>query len=359
MLAARQNNTPFNRCPYCVNRRLQSAESGVPASPPLPVSHSVGFEKNYGFTLLRQDLVDAGGCQDEKTLGHIALQALRGLAFLHSSNLIHRDIKPANVLLNRRGELKIADFGLARTLGEGSDEARNDSEGRRGLPALWPTEQTSRDRRCPLSEEVDHDRCRAANPAAPVAPVADGGDDGGDDGDGDKEVKHSHVAGRSQKESGPDRTGQLLAPVLPSEEPGDGERGFADSKARRETCRPPVEARKTSPVSTSEAEADAGRGGADAPRSLHRARTFVGTVTYMSPERINGDEYSYSSDVWSLGMMLLTTALGKLPYGTGKGYWGVLHCVRWGSEIVDSSESVFVAAYHSREHFFVWPTTPV
>ncbi|CAN0475795.1 unnamed protein product, partial [Ectocarpus sp. 8 AP-2014] len=65
------------------------------------------------------------------------------------------------------------------------------------------------------------------------------------------------------------------------------------------------------------------------PRQLlHRARTFVGTTTYMSPERINGDEYSYSADVWSLGMMMLTTALGRLPFETNKGYWGVLHCIR-------------------------------
>lgn len=63
-------------------------------------------------------------------------------------------------------------------------------------------------------------------------------------------------------------------------------------------------------------------------RRLHRAHTFVGTVTYMSPERLNGDEYSYSSDVWSLGMMLLTTALGRLPFETNNTYWDVLHCIR-------------------------------
>ncbi|CAM9437057.1 unnamed protein product, partial [Laminaria digitata] len=134
-----------------------------------------------------QDLVDKGGCQDEGTLAHMSLQTLRGLAFVHACKLIHRDIKPANVLLNTKGELKIADFGLARTLA-GTGEA--------------------------------------------------------------------------------------------------------------------------------------------AVKSLHRAHTFVGTVTYMSPERINGDSYSFSSDVWSMGMMLLTTALGKLPLETKNGYWGVLHSIR-------------------------------
>lgn len=42
--------------------------------------------------------------------------------------------------------------------------------------------------------------------------------------------------------------------------------------------------------------------------------TFVGTVIYMSPERINGKKYSYSSDLWSLGLMLIELATGKYPY---------------------------------------------
>lgn len=46
-------------------------------------------------------------------------QLLEGVQYLHSKNIIHRDIKTANVLINNRGELKIADFGLARPLQEG------------------------------------------------------------------------------------------------------------------------------------------------------------------------------------------------------------------------------------------------
>ncbi|KAI9221895.1 Pkinase-domain-containing protein, partial [Blastocladiella britannica] len=41
-------------------------------------------------------------------------QLLSGLAFLHRHGIIHRDIKGSNLLLNRRGELKLADFGLAK-----------------------------------------------------------------------------------------------------------------------------------------------------------------------------------------------------------------------------------------------------
>ena len=34
----------------------------------------------------------------------------------------------------------------------------------------------------------------------------------------------------------------------------------------------------------------------------------------MSPERIRGDKYGYSSDIWSLGLVLLECAIGEFPY---------------------------------------------
>jgi serine/threonine protein kinase len=61
---------------------------------------------------------------------------------------------------------------------------------------------------------------------------------------------------------------------------------------------------------------------------LHRAHTFVGTTTYMAPERIDGQDYSYSSDIWSLGLSLMTLSLGRLPFDSSGGFWHILQSVR-------------------------------
>ena len=122
----------------------------------------------------------------EAHLCEVARQVLTGLVFLHAeARTVHRDIKPSNLLLNSRGEVKIADFGVSGQLGEG-DGASN-------------------------------------------------------------------------------------------------------------------------------------------------CTSWVGTVTYMSPERIRGEPYRANADVWSLGLSLVQGALGSFPYASGAGgggpslgFWDVL-----------------------------------
>jgi hypothetical protein len=49
------------------------------------------------------------------------------------------------------------------------------------------------------------------------------------------------------------------------------------------------------------------------------AHSFVGTVTYMSPERLHGDSYSYGADIWSLGLVVAELALGVCPFSGLRG----------------------------------------
>ena len=48
--------------------------------------------------------------------------------------------------------------------------------------------------------------------------------------------------------------------------------------------------------------------------------TFVGTFLYMSPERIQNKPYSYTSDIWSFGLVLIFLATGRYPYPRSDSY---------------------------------------
>jgi eukaryotic-like serine/threonine-protein kinase len=72
------------------------------------------FEYVEGESL--KELVRRSGPLPAHRAVELAIAVAEGLAFAHAQGLVHRDVKPQNVLLNEEGEVKVTDFGIARSL---------------------------------------------------------------------------------------------------------------------------------------------------------------------------------------------------------------------------------------------------
>jgi len=72
------------------------------------------------------------------------------LQFAHDEGVVHRDIKPENILINKKGQVKIADFGLAKLLGNAPDTALTMSQAAMGTMNYMAPEQRQN------AQGVDH-----------------------------------------------------------------------------------------------------------------------------------------------------------------------------------------------------------
>ncbi len=127
---------------------LSSSEASKTETGNMPVPlHFFIMEYVDGLNLRQLERV--GKLSPREAL-QIVPQICEALQFAHDEGVVHRDIKPENILLDKKGRVKIADFGIAKIMGREPGVAITETKGAIGTPHYMAPEQVEK------PQTVDH-----------------------------------------------------------------------------------------------------------------------------------------------------------------------------------------------------------
>ena len=119
---------------------IHEQELNAKLNHPFLVGMNFSFQ-NKDYLYMINDLMPGGDLRywyiqkknfSEKECKFIIACVILGLEYLHSNKIIHRDLKPENILFDKKGYVHLADFGIAKKLGDEPEERIEDTSGSPG-----------------------------------------------------------------------------------------------------------------------------------------------------------------------------------------------------------------------------------
>ncbi len=102
-------------------------------------TYFMAMEYVQGRTLA--DVLRANGSINSQQAAEIAGEVAAAVGFAHRNGVIHRDIKPANILVGSNGQVKVADFGIARAMNAGTESNLTQAGSVMGTATYFSPEQ--------------------------------------------------------------------------------------------------------------------------------------------------------------------------------------------------------------------------
>jgi serine/threonine protein kinase len=116
---------------------------------------TVAFVMEYieGETL--KEHLDRKGKLNDDEIKNFFSQMLEAVGYVHEQNLVHRDIKPSNFMINQKGQVKLLDFGIAKTTDVTSSEYTQTGTGiQMGTPLYMSPEQVKSSKEVGASSDI-------------------------------------------------------------------------------------------------------------------------------------------------------------------------------------------------------------